>query len=250
MVQPTVRPRSAAPHGRSPAAVRPRGPSNVTVKVVMAVTGGVFALYVLVHMIGNLKIYQGPEHFNDYAHWLRAAFEPVLPHEGLLWIVRGVLVVCLLAHVYCSALLVVRARRARGAFRRKGLGREAFTARTMASTGVILLLFTVFQVLDLTLGAQPMAPDDFRAASTTSSDAYHNTVASFSRLPVSLFYILAMLALAAHLIHGIVSMVVDLGIAGGPKFWRILRLVALVIGLGVAIGNITIPIAVLTGGLT
>jgi succinate dehydrogenase / fumarate reductase, cytochrome b subunit len=250
MAQPTVRPRPGAPHGHSAGTDRSRRPSNVTAKLVMAVTGGILAAYVLVHMIGNLKIYQGAEHFNDYAHWLRTAFEPVLPYEGLLWIVRGVLLLCLAAHVYCSAVLVVRARRARGAHRRKGLGREALTARTMPATGVILLLFVVFHVLDLTLGAPPIAPDDFRTASATSSDAYANLVASFSRPPVALFYVLAMLALAAHLVHGIVSMVVDLGVAGGPRFWRILRLVALVIGLGVAVGNITIPVAVLTGGLT
>ncbi|TDL44380.1 succinate dehydrogenase cytochrome b subunit [Kocuria rosea] len=250
MAQSTARPRPGAPHGHDPDAVRPHRPSNVTAKLIMAVTGGVFAAYVLVHMIGNLKIYQGAEHFNDYAHWLRTAFEPVLPSEGLLWIVRGVLLLCLVAHVYCSTVLVVRARRARGAHRRRGLGREAFTARTMPATGVILLLFVVFHVLDLTLGAQPVAPGDFRAATATSSDAYANLVASFARPPVALFYVLAMLALAAHLVHGIVSMVVDLGIAGGPRFWRVLRLVALVTGLGVALGNITIPVAVLTGGLT
>ena len=119
----------------------------------------------------------------------------------------------------------------------------------MPTTGVVLLLFLVFHVLDLTLGARPAAPDVFQAATPEASSAYANVIASFSRWPASLVYILAMLALAAHLIHGIVAMVADLGIAGGPRFWGVLKLIALVLGLVIAIGNITIPLAVLTGAL-
>ena len=80
----------------------------------MALTGTVFALFVLVHMIGNLKVYQGPEAFNSYAHWLRNAFYPVLPYEGLLWILRVVLLASVIAHIVCALILKSRARRARG----------------------------------------------------------------------------------------------------------------------------------------
>ncbi len=227
-----------------------RGPSNATAKVVMAGTGVVFALFVLVHMIGNLKIYWGEGHFDDYAHWLRVAFEPVLPYEGLLWLLRVFLLACLVAHVYCSGLLFLRARRARGPFRRRRMGTEAWLARTMPVTGVVLLLFIVFHILDLTLGVQPVAPEGFEAATTVSSSAYANLVASFSRPLVAAVYILAMLALALHLIHGIVSVVVDLGAARGPRFRHVAGLVALVFGLIVAVGNISVPVAVLLGVLS
>ena len=93
--------------------------SNFTLKLVMAVTGVIFSLFVLVHMIGNLKVYQGAEHFNAYAVWLRTLLEPLFPYEGILWVLRIVLLACLVGHVGGAAILVARARKARGPFRRR-----------------------------------------------------------------------------------------------------------------------------------
>ncbi|MFF0814360.1 succinate dehydrogenase [Rhodococcus sp. NPDC003318] len=150
------------PPRRAPAH-RPR-PSNVTCKVIMALTGVLFALFVLAHMIGNLKVFTGAQHFNDYAHWLRTVFEPLLPYEGLLWILRVVLLVAVVGHVWCAVLLTLRARRARGPFRRKGLGWRSFTARTMPVTGVVLLAFVVFHILDLTTGTPPVGSAAYEPA--------------------------------------------------------------------------------------
>ena len=249
----------------APAPVRPSGSvpvkraghrsrfSSVAAKYVMALTGLIFAAYVLVHMIGNLKVYQGAEDFNSYAHWLRNAFYPVLPYEGLLWILRVVLLVSVIAHIACSLLLKSRARRARGGARapsiraRRGLGLSVFAGRSMMVTGVLLLLFVVFHILDLTTGTSPAAPYGFRAATHETSHAYSNLVDSFSRWPASLIYIVAMLALALHLLHGLVSAVYDLGVGVGTTARNGLAAAALLFALVVALGNITIPMAVLTG---
>ena len=40
-------------------------------KIVMAVTGAVLILFVLAHMAGNLKIFDGPEEINAYSRFLR-----------------------------------------------------------------------------------------------------------------------------------------------------------------------------------
>lgn len=249
----------------APAPVRPSGSapvtraghrsrfSSVAAKYIMAITGLMFSAYVLVHMIGNLKVYQGPETFNSYAHWLRNAFYPVLPYEGLLWILRVVLVVSVIAHIVCALILKSRARRARGGARapsirrRRGLGLSVFAGRSMLVTGVVLLLFVIFHVLDLTTGTSPAAPDGFQAATHETSHAYSNLVDSFSRWPASLIYIAAMVALALHLLHGLVSAVYDMGVGVGSKARNILSAVALLVALVVALGNITIPVAVLTG---
>lgn len=249
----------------SPSATRPNGSApatragrrsvfpSVAAKYVMAVTGLIFSAFVLVHMIGNLKVYQGPEAFNSYAHWLRNAFYPVLPYEGLLWILRVVLLVSVLAHVVCALLLKSRARRARGstrarsARRRRGLGLSVFAARSMLTTGVVLLLFVIFHILDLTTGTRPAAPQGFQAATHESSFAYSNLVDSFSRWPASLVYIAAMLALALHLLHGLVSAVYDLGVGVGTGARNVLAAVALLVALVIALGNTTIPVAVLMG---
>lgn len=246
----TVRPSGPAPAPR--AGHRSRF-SSVAAKYVMAVTGLIFSAYVLVHMIGNLKVYQGPEAFNSYAHWLRNAFYPVLPYEGLLWILRMVLLVSVIAHIVCALLLNARARRARGPVRapsvrrRRGLGLSVFAGRSMLVTGVVLLLFVIFHVLDLTLGTAPVGPSGFQAATHETSHAYSNLVDSFSRWPASLIYIATMVALALHLLHGLVSAVYDLGVGVGTKSRNVLSAVALLVALVVALGNITIPVAVLTG---
>lgn len=173
--------------------------SNFWAKVMMAVTGLIFTAFVFVHMYGNLHIFQGPDEFDHYAHWLREVLMPLLPYEGLVWILRVVLLACLVLHVGCAVLLIVRARRARGPHRRRGLsGVDSWFARSMPVTGVIILLFVIFHVLDLTLGVQPAATDDFAAGS-----AYANLVASFQRPLVAGFYVLTMLVLTAHVFHGI-----------------------------------------------
>lgn len=224
---------------------RPKVPSWV-LKVIMAITGTIFAVFVLVHMVGNLKVFTGAEHFNEYAHWLRTAFQPVLPREGLLWILRVVLLSSLVAHVWSAATLWLRARASRGPHRRKGLGMRSFTARTMPVTGVVLFGFVAFHLMDLTVGTSGAAPGTFRAATTDQAFAYDNLVASFSRPLAAGFYLLAMIVLFLHLVHGLQTVVTDLG-GTGKRLRAVGVAVAGVVALAVMLGNILIPIAVLTG---
>jgi succinate dehydrogenase / fumarate reductase, cytochrome b subunit len=236
-------------------------PSSNTLKLLMALTGVVFALFVTVHMVGNLKVYTGPAHFDDYAHWLRTLAEPLLPYEGALWIFRVVLLTCLIAHVGAAFLLTGRARAARGRFRRRGalrlypLGRterpsvptrllatlRSFTARTMLVGGAVLLLFIVFHILDLTVGARPAASAEF-----AQGQAYANLVASFSRPAVGIFYLLAMAVLGAHLLHGLWTVINDLGVTG-HRLRQVLVAIGGVLACAVMAGNMSIPIAVWTG---
>lgn len=212
----------------------------------MAVTGTVFALFVLVHMIGNLKVYTGAEHFDAYAHWLRTLLEPLLPYEGALWIFRIVLLICLVAHVGAAVMLIGRSHRARGRFRRKGMGIIRLPATLMPYTGLALLVFVVVHILDLTTGTRPVAAPGFEPTTTDTSHAYHNLVDSFQRWPMAVFYIVVMVLLGLHLVHGLWSVVNDLG-GTGRRVRQVGAVVALVVAATVMIGNITIPLAVLTG---
>ena len=165
---------ATAPPGR-------RRPSDFACKQVMAVTGLVFGLFVLVHMLGNLKAYLGRQEFESYAVWLRHMLEPVVPYSGVLWVMRAVLLACLVGHVSCAYILWRRARIARGPFRRKGLPLRSFAARTMPVTGVVLLLFIIFHILDLTTGTRPVASAEYTPMTATRSFAYDNLVHSFDR---------------------------------------------------------------------
>jgi succinate dehydrogenase / fumarate reductase cytochrome b subunit len=119
----------------------------------MAVTGGLLVLFLVVHMLGNLKIFFGESSFDHYAHWLRTIGVPLLPTSGFLWIQRVGLLVAVVGHVWSAGVLTVRARRARPvgyAHRRPVQG--SYAARTMRWGGVIVGLFVVYHVLDLTTG--------------------------------------------------------------------------------------------------
>ncbi|WP_036921619.1 succinate dehydrogenase cytochrome b subunit [Propionicicella superfundia] len=215
--------------------------STFAAKVVMAVTGIVFAAFVFVHMVGNLKVFFGADHFNEYAAWLRDAFTPLLPHEGLLWILRAVLLAALVAHVGCAILVAIRGRRARGPHRRRALPLRTFGTRTMLVTGIVLFLFLVFHLLDLTIGAPPAATDVFE-----HGDAYANLVASFRRPWAAAVYIAAMLALVLHLVHGLWLSAHDLGVTG-KRVRAVWKVLGFAVALVVAVGNTSIPLFILLG---
>ena len=236
--------RDAIAHGKitfEPLRERPKFPSWA-LKLIMAVTGLIFGLYVIVHMVGNMKIFMGEQDFNAYAAFLRTVGYPAIPNEGVLWIFRIVLLVAVILHVYGAFALHGRARQSRGKFRRQGMvgGWNTFTARTMIITGVVLLAFIIFHILDLTIGAA-VAPENF-----VHGEAYANLVASFSRPRVAIWYIIAPLALLLHLSHGLWTATSDLGITGA-RWRKVMLFLSGLIPLLVVVGNIAIPVAVLTG---
>ena len=223
-----------------------RVPSDFACKQVMAWTGVIFGLFVLVHMIGNLKAYLGPQDFDSYALWLRRMLEPAAPYSSVLWVIRAVLLTCLVGHVSCAYILWRRAWLARGPFRRKGLPLRSFAARTMPVTGVVLLLFIIFHILDLTTGTRPVVSQQYRPIGGGRSFAYENLVHSFDRPWVSAFYVAAMLLLGLHLSHGLWLAVNDLG-ATGHRVRQVSVAGAGIVAVAVMVGNISLPIAVLTG---
>src|SRR4051812_26079121 len=154
-------------------------------KYVMAISGIVLMVFVLAHMIGNLKLYFGSTALDNYSHWLREVGEPALPRQALLWAVRVILLGAAGAHIVAAYQLTVINRRARPETYRSKRDYVAadFASRTMRWTGIIVLLFVVFHLLDLTWGT---TNPDF-----ISGDPYHNVVASFERIPVSIVYVIA-----------------------------------------------------------
>ncbi|MCE7927448.1 MAG: succinate dehydrogenase [Chloroflexi bacterium CFX7] len=218
--------------------------SAIGKKAVMAVTGIVLLGFVFAHMTGNLKVYYNDdgESLNHYSEWLRDVGEPVVPHEGLLWAVRGVLAVSLLLHVHAATTLTLLNRKARPVAYKGGRKYAAadYAARTMRWSGIIVAAFLVFHLLDLTAGR---ANPDF-----VSGQPYQNLVASFEREPVAAAYIVANLLLGMHIYHGAWSLFQSLGL-NHPRFNRWRRGFAALFAAAIVVGNVSIPIAVLTGVL-
>ncbi|MDO4899227.1 succinate dehydrogenase cytochrome b subunit [Actinomyces sp.] len=224
-------------------------PSFTTLKTTMAITGTLMAAFVLVHMIGNLKAFQGAQAYNNYAEWLREIGYPLIPHEGVLWIMRLVLGPCLILHVAGGITLWWRGRKARGSFRRQNMRPRTLGARTMIITGGLLLVFIAVHLLDLTIG-RLVSPQGFMAATHSDGEltayAYENLIASLSRPPMAIFYSLVMLAIGVHLAQGLWSVVNDLG-GTGTRLRRICLGIAIAVALAIAIGNGMLPLLVLSG---
>lgn len=204
----------------------------------MAVTGLVMLLYLVAHMVGNLKIFFGPGDFNGYAGWLRTIGAPVLHRTWFLWLVRVGLLASVVLHGVAAYQLSRRdlaARPQRYVHRRR---RASYATRTMRWGGVVLGLFIVWHILDLTTltvnpRAQPHHP-------------YENVVASFSTWYGAGLYIVAVLALCLHVRHGFWSAAQTLG-AGSARRDRALKAAADVLAAALTIGFLSVPVAVVTG---
>lgn len=205
----------------------------------MAGSGLLLLLFLIVHMLGNLKIFFGQATFDHYAGWLRTIGSPLLPHGWYLWIQRGGLVVLVVVHMASAWLLTRRAKQARPVKYQHKIGvRATYSVQTMRWGGVIIILFTIYHILDLS--TLTLNPNGVHGA------AYGNVTADFSRWYVTVIYILAMLALGLHVDHGFWSAAQTLGV-NKPKTERALKITARVLAIVLTLGFITVPVAVLIG---
>ena len=208
--------------------------SSIGRKVVMAVSGLVLFGFVLGHLIGNLQVFLGPEAINTYAETLRE-------FPALLWAARIGLLVAVGLHIWSATALTLANRRARPAdYDRLTPQASTYASRTMRWSGVLLLLFIVYHLLHFTFGVEAVH------SQFVPGDVYHNFVTGFQNPVVSGFYILAMLALGLHLHHGLWSMLQTVGLAN-PRWNRMRRGVAAAVAALIVLGNISMPVAVLTG---
>ena len=218
--------------------------STIALKLLMAVSGLVFIGYVLLHMYGNLKAFAGHDAYNEYAHHLRTIGEPMLPESGLLWVLRVVLVLALVAHVYAAVALWRRAGKARTQrYQVKRNRGSSFSSRWMRWGGVTLLLFVIWHLLNFTVGK-------VNVTGGATNDPFNLLVDSFGVWWLTLIYLVAMLALALHLHHGTWSAAQTLGLTGTASARRRAKAAGWVLAVVIAGGFSLVPLAVLSGIIT
>ena len=221
--------------------------STVAMKAIMAVSGLIMIGYLLAHMYGNLKVFAGQEAFDEYAHHLRTIGEPILPYSGALWVIRIVLLVAIVAHVYSAATLWSRDRKARGGTSRyasskgkRGMQRT-YASFTMRWGGIIVLLFVIYHLLQLTfhvVGPGEGGPEN---------SPYARVVSGFSVWWLVVVYTIALLAVGFHLRHGVWSALTSLGANTSAVTRRRLNILAYVITIVVTVGFLLVPYAILFG---
>lgn len=217
-------------------------------KYVMAITGIIGIGFVVSHMVGNLKAYIGTVTENGqevydidiYGEFLRELLVPIVPHGVFLWIMRLVLIGAVLLHIHAAYSLTVMNRTARPVKYQSARDYQIanFASRSMRWTGIIVLLFILWHLADLTWG---LVNPDFEYGMV-----YRNLDASLSRVPVAILYIVANIALGIHLFHGTWSLFQSIG-WNNPRFnqWR--KSIAAGLATLVVVGNVSFPIMTLAG---
>ena len=141
--------------------------TSVGLKIQMAISGIFFVFFVLLHMYGNLKMFNGPEAYDGYAQFLRDVGYPIVPNEGVLWILRILLLVAIVAHVHAAFVLWKRNNVARGPnkykVKRGRKNQQTYSSRTMRWGGVIILLFVVYHLMQFTTLTLSVGAENYSA---------------------------------------------------------------------------------------
>lgn len=213
-------------------------------KMVVAGTGLLLFLFLVGHVLGNLKAFMGfaddgVPALDHYAEFLRTFLEDALGYGVALWIARIVLLGAFVLHIVTVLLLQAQNRRARPiGYRAQQYRASTVASRTMLVGGLVLLGFTVYHILHMTTGTLH--------SSFVPGRVYHNIYVAFQNPFVLVIYLVSMVALGFHLYHGIWSMLQTLGL-DNPDRNRLFTMSAKAGSVLIAGGFMVVPIAIFVG---
>ena len=209
--------------------------SSLGKKYIMAITGLLLFLFVIVHMLGNLQVYIGRDAMNAYAELLKSK-------PGLLWTLRTGLFIVAVLHIVSALQLAAENQNARPERYAAGKPIATFASRTILVSGLIVLAFIVYHLMHFTLGVTN--PEFLELHdSLKRHDVYQMVVDAFRNPWVSAFYIISMGLLCLHLSHGVCSSFQSLGIrrrAAAAALNRFAQVAATLI----FVGNCSIPLSI------
>lgn len=234
--------------------------SSIGRKILMAVTGLILIGFVIGHLVGNLQVFQDPDHINGYAQFLRQL-------GPLLWVARIGLLVAVVIHIWAATVLTLENKKARGGeYGVKHTIHATLSSRTMRITGYVVLAFVIYHLAHFTWGAAQTATfkdnlkhytmqHEYRVAGfpvidagTQVHDVHSMVVLGFQNPVVSGFYLVAVGLLSFHLLHGFDSMFQTLGLRS-TRWSGGLRTFCVIFSVAYFLGNLAIPAAVLIGQL-
>ena len=206
--------------------------STIGKKIVMAVTGLIGIGFLISHVVSNLQMFGTPEHLDSYAQMLRSL-------GPLLWVARAVLLGAVILHVVAAVQLTARKSAARPVdYHTKVPQAATLASRTMFWGGVVLALFIVWHILDMTLGVVTPGFEHLRPS--------HNLPLSLRRVPVAAFSLVAMVSLGFHLYHGTWSFLKTLGVSRESAH-PLKHGISAILAIAIAAGFAALPIGVLLG---
>lgn len=214
--------------------------SSVVKKQLMAITGLLLCGFLATHLLGNFLILVGPEAFNTYGYKLTST--------PLIYVAESILGAIFLGHLGMAMRLTLENNFARpqGYYMKRKTGRGSnFASSTMPFTGIIILLFIIWHIINLKFGPVYTIVH----GGVEMRDLYRLTMEYFSNMTNVIGYIVAMTAMSIHLVHGFWSAFQSLG-ANHPRYNGKIRVAAYLFGVGIALGFSALPIyCYLQGGM-
>lgn len=215
--------------------------SSIGKKWIVGISGALLVLFVVAHLFGNLSIYIGDygEGINVYAQALHAS-------QLFLWGARGGLLLVFVVHILTAIAVAHENRRARPQrYAVRAHVQSSIFVRTMLLSGLVVLCFLIFHVLQFAAGMNPYSH-------LYDMEGRHDVAAmiikSFHNPLVSGFYLLSLVLLGMHLSHGISSLFQTFGL-NGRKTAALFKCVALAAAWLLMVAFASIPLASVTGYL-
>lgn len=217
--------------------------SSVGRKILMAVTGLILVSFIVVHMLGNSSIFVGPDGINAYAKHL---------HDlgPLVWIFRLVMLVTFCVHIALGIQLTLENRAGRPQpYAVKQDLRATFASKNMIVSGVALLLFAIYHLLHFTMhvtNPEISAGVGANFDALNRPDVFKMVTLSFQQGVIALIYIVAMVFLLLHLIHGVGSFFQSLGLTNDRTICGV-GAFGKAAGIILFLGYVSIPVFIIIG---
>ncbi len=212
--------------------------SSVGRKVLMAISGFFMLFFITAHLMGNSTIFFGPSALNSYAEHLHSL-------GPLVWILRIFMLLMLVVHLYFGITLTLENNAANPSKYAKSTKlRATFASQTMIWSGLLILAFLVYHLLQFTFRVTPdIGP---AAVANRPGDVYGMVLGSFQIFTIALVYVAAMVTLFFHLSHGIQSLFQTVGCSNDntlPKVTMVGKLISVLF----LVGYSAIPVFILAG---
>ena len=216
--------------------------SQVGRKILTGLTGIFLVLFIIFHLGGNLAILGEPDAMNRYSMFL---------HDmgPLLWIARIGLLAVFLIHAWLGISIWLRKRKARptnyAVYSSKGgPSKQGLSSRSMAFTGVVLLIFVIFHINTFALGETQTVMIDGQE----THDIKSLVIDTFENSALYAFgYAFVMLLLGTHLGHGIWSAFTSLTLTS-KKASAVVYTIGVLLAIVLAVGFLFIPLYIYFGG--
>lgn len=204
-------------------------------KIVMAATGLFLCFFLLIHCLGNTQLFLEPEEarlsFNAYSHFLTG--------NPLVKAVSYILYLSIIGHAVYALIITMKNKAAGGSYKKDNRGRASkWYSRSMGVLGSIVLIFLVMHFANFWYVYKF---GSITLDSNGNKDLYEVVRVAFQQLWLVVLYVIAMIALCYHLIHGITSGIRTLGLFH-PKYVRWVNVFGIIYSIVICAGFALMPI--------